>query len=113
MAIMRSHACSGRSAERIHGLVPPVDCRRVTQDLSVSPVYDAIFWNPPASERYQMKHARPPKPDNIKVYEAHVGIATPEPRVGSYPEFSERLDYTRRGKRGDAYLPHHFHVALI
>ncbi|PWN41676.1 glycoside hydrolase [Ceraceosorus guamensis] len=77
------------SGERIERL--PAWIKRVTQDLSVSPVYDAIFWNPPASERYQMKHPRPPKPDNIKVYEAHVGIATPEPRVGSYPEFTKNV----------------------
>lgn len=65
--------------------------RRVTQDLSVSPVYDAIFWNPPKSERYVMKHPRPPKPADLKVYEAHVGIATPEPRVGSYTEFTRNV----------------------
>lgn len=42
---------------------------RVTQDLSVSPAYDAIFWNPP--EKYKFKNKSPPKPKAVKVYEAH------------------------------------------
>lgn len=43
--------------------------RRVTQDLSVSPVYDAVFWNPP--QKYQFKNKRPAPPRAVKVYEAH------------------------------------------
>ena len=77
------------SGERIERLSPWI--KRVTQDLSVSPVYDARFWNPPKNEVYRMKHPRPPKPENIKVYEAHVGIATPEPRVGQFSEFTKNI----------------------
>lgn len=65
------------------------DCdpfRRVTQDLSVSPVYDAIYWDP--QEKYQWKNKSPPALDSVKVYEAHVGISTPEGRVGTYKEFT-------------------------
>lgn len=49
-----------------------VDClllRRVVQDLSVSPAYEAVFWNPP--EKYKFKNPRPKKPKAVKVYEAH------------------------------------------
>ncbi|KAN0062659.1 alpha-1,4-glucan branching enzyme [Thecaphora frezii] len=74
------------SGERIERL--PTWIKRVTQDLKVSPVYDARFWNPPESERYRFKHPKPPKPSNLKIYEAHVGIATPEPRVGQFKEFT-------------------------
>lgn len=63
----------------------------VTQNLAVSPVYDAIFWNPPQAQRYQFKHPRPPKPDDLKIYEAHVGIASPEPRVASYRDFTQNV----------------------
>lgn len=42
---------------------------RVTQDLSVSPNYEAVFWNPP--KRYHWKNKAPPKPKSLKVYEAH------------------------------------------
>ncbi|OSX60390.1 glycoside hydrolase family 13 protein [Postia placenta MAD-698-R-SB12] len=77
------------SGERIERL--PVWIKRVTQDLSVSPVYDARFWNPPQSERYQFKNARPPQPRSVRIYEAHVGISTNEYRVGTYKEFTAHM----------------------
>lgn len=76
-------AANGERIERL-----PAWIRRVVQDLSVSPVYDAVFWNPPASAQYKIKNPKPPKPHDLKVYEAHVGIATPEARVGTYKEFT-------------------------
>lgn len=54
-------------------------------------MYDARFWNPPASERYQFKHPRPKKPTSVRVYEAHVGISTPEQRVATYKEFTKDM----------------------
>ncbi|CAO1631674.1 unnamed protein product [Parajaminaea phylloscopi] len=77
---------SGETIDRL-----PAWIRRVTQDLSVSPVYDAIFWNPSPSDLYRPKNAKPPKPDNLKIYEAHVGIATPEARVGTFKEFTANV----------------------
>ncbi|KAF9569561.1 alpha-1,4-glucan branching enzyme [Mortierella alpina] len=62
---------------------------RVTQDLSVSPHYDAVFWNPP--QKYVWKNKAPPKPKSLKVYEAHVGIATVEGRVGQFTEFTANV----------------------
>ena len=75
--------------ERIERL--PAWIKRVTQDLTVSPVYDARFWNPPAAEVYKFKNARPPKPASTKIYEAHVGISTSEGRVGTYKEFTQNV----------------------
>ncbi|QRV91091.1 alpha-amylase [Ceratobasidium sp. AG-Ba] len=72
--------------ERIERL--PAWIKRVTQDLAVSPVYDARFWNPPADQKYTFKHPRPPKVTSARIYEAHVGISTPDPRVGTYKEFT-------------------------
>ncbi|KAL5508118.1 GLC3 [Sanghuangporus vaninii] len=77
------------SGERIERL--PAWIKRATQDLSVSPVYDARFWNPPASEKYVFKNKRPAKPEAAKIYEAHVGISTPEGRVGTYKEFTQNM----------------------
>ncbi|PWN29018.1 glycoside hydrolase [Jaminaea rosea] len=77
------------SGERIERL--PAWIKYAVQDLSVSPVYDAVFWNPSQQERYVPKHPKPPKPDNAKIYEAHVGIASPEPKVASYKEFTQRV----------------------
>ena len=69
----------------------PAWIKRVTQDLAISPVYEARFWNPPSSEKYQFKHKSPPQPKAVKVYEAHVGISTVEGRVGTYPEFTRDI----------------------
>ncbi len=67
----------------------PAWISRVTQDLSVSSVYDARFWNP--SKKYQFKNPKPPKPESIRIYEAHVGISTPEPKIGTYKEFTVNM----------------------
>ncbi|KAI1495847.1 glycoside hydrolase superfamily [Biscogniauxia marginata] len=75
--------------ERIDRL--PAWIKYVTQDLSVSPAYDARFWNPPASEKYTFKHSRPQQPLSARVYEAHVGISSPEQRVTTYKEFTKNM----------------------
>lgn len=55
------------TGERIYRL--PAWIKRVVQDLSVSPTYDAVFWNP--DETYEFRYPRPPRPESIRVYEAH------------------------------------------
>ena len=75
---------SGARIERL-----PAWIKRVTQDLTVSPVYEGRFWNPSTSEKYVFKHRQLSKPTNIRIYEAHVGISTSEPRVGIYTEFTK------------------------
>ena len=77
---------SGQRIERL-----PAWIKRVTQDLSVSAIYDAVFWNPPLSERYSFKNDRPPKPASVRIYEAHVGISSPEQRVTTYREFTQNV----------------------
>ncbi|KAG7901913.1 hypothetical protein KL905_000847 [Ogataea polymorpha] len=54
-----------------------------------NPAYEARFWNPPTN--YEFKHPRPPLPQSLKIYEAHVGISTPEPRIGTYKEFTANV----------------------
>ncbi|KAI3424010.1 uncharacterized protein J3R85_010659 [Psidium guajava] len=51
--------------------------------------YDGVYWDPPPSERYQFKYPRPPKPVAPRIYEAHVGMSSSEPRVNSYREFAD------------------------
>ncbi|GJJ07519.1 alpha-1,4-glucan branching enzyme [Clathrus columnatus] len=77
---------SGQRIERL-----PAWITRVTQDLSISPVYEARLWNPPKEERYTFKFSRPPRPEGIRIYEAHVGISTSEPRIGTYKEFTRDI----------------------
>lgn len=67
----------------------PAWVHRVTQDMSYSTTYEARFWNPPVAQRYQFKHPRPPQPQSVRIYEAHVGISTSEHRVGTYKEFTK------------------------
>jgi 1,4-alpha-glucan branching enzyme len=55
------------SGERIYRL--PAWINYVTQELSVSATYDAVFWNPP--NKYVFKNSRPKRPKSIRVYEAH------------------------------------------
>lgn len=75
---------SGERIERV-----PVWIMRVIQDLSVSTLYEGIFWNPPKSERYVFKNQKPPKPKSVRIYEAHVGISSPELRITTYKEFTQ------------------------
>ena len=79
-------ASSGERIERI-----PAWIKRVTQDLSISPVYEARFWNPPEEQVYKFKNPRPTPPKSARIYEAHVGISTSEHRVGTYKEFTKDI----------------------
>ncbi|KAF6157791.1 hypothetical protein GIB67_038259 [Kingdonia uniflora] len=51
--------------------------------------YDGVYWNPPSSERYVFKYPRPPMPKAPRIYEAHVGMSSSEPRISSYREFAD------------------------
>ncbi|KAL3437536.1 1,4-alpha-glucan-branching enzyme [Aspergillus tetrazonus] len=78
-----------RSGERIYRI--PAWIKRVVQDLNVSPIYESVFWNPPKAERYNFQHARPKKPKSLRIYEAHVGISSPDTRVATYKEFTANM----------------------
>ncbi|KAL4754320.1 1,4-alpha-glucan-branching enzyme [Aspergillus terricola var. indicus] len=78
-----------RSGERIYRI--PAWIKRVVQDLDVSPIYESVFWNPPKAERYNFQHARPKKPESLRIYEAHVGISSPDTRVATYKEFTANM----------------------
>ncbi len=77
------------TGERIERL--PAWIKRVTQNLAVSPVYDARFWNPLPESRYVFKNKAPPKPRSVRIYEAHVGISSSEPKVATYKEFTANI----------------------
>ncbi|CAH0382025.1 unnamed protein product [Bemisia tabaci] len=53
--------------------------------------YRQYIWQPPANEKYQMKYKHIKRPASLRIYESHVGIATAEPKVGSYKEFIENV----------------------
>ncbi|GAV49507.1 hypothetical protein ZYGR_0P01510 [Zygosaccharomyces rouxii] len=56
------------------------------------PGYEARFWNP--EKPYEFKNKRPhfnQKVDSLRIYEAHVGISSPEPKVASYKDFTQNV----------------------
>ena len=57
------------------------------QNSSVSLEYQPKHWAPPTP--YLWRHPRPPKPTSVRIYEAHVGISSPEAKVASYREFAD------------------------
>lgn len=52
-------------------------------------VFDSLVYNPETT--YQFKHAAPPRPKNLKIYEAHVGMASEDARVATYAEFRTNI----------------------
>eukprot|EP00931_Biecheleriopsis_adriatica_P037100 TRINITY_DN2129_c0_g1_i1.p1 TRINITY_DN2129_c0_g1~~TRINITY_DN2129_c0_g1_i1.p1 ORF type:complete len:813 (-),score=199.50 TRINITY_DN2129_c0_g1_i1:286-2724(-) len=54
-------------------------------------LFNGVFWEPQAQEKYSFKHERPSKPENLKIYEAHVGMGSTEPKVATYKEFADNV----------------------
>eukprot|EP00189_Rhodosorus_marinus_P008869 CAMPEP_0184754644 /NCGR_PEP_ID=MMETSP0315-20130426/44728_1 /TAXON_ID=101924 /ORGANISM="Rhodosorus marinus, Strain UTEX LB 2760" /LENGTH=1183 /DNA_ID=CAMNT_0027234071 /DNA_START=529 /DNA_END=4080 /DNA_ORIENTATION=+ len=80
----------------------PAASTYLIQDNSTK-LFDTVFWNPAERERHVWKHSETwlKRPDSLRIYECHVGMATKEAKVGSYREFSrdilpriKRLGYT-------------------
>eukprot|EP01017_Pseudomicrothorax_dubius_P043586 TRINITY_DN7285_c0_g2_i2.p1 TRINITY_DN7285_c0_g2~~TRINITY_DN7285_c0_g2_i2.p1 ORF type:complete len:726 (-),score=176.72 TRINITY_DN7285_c0_g2_i2:113-2290(-) len=51
-------------------------------------VYDGVYINW-IEHAYKWQHERPPKKQNLKIYECHIGMAGIEPRVHTYKEFTK------------------------
>lgn len=70
------------------GLRIPAWCRRVVQDTSTLQ-FSAQVWD---EQPYQWLNAAPQADDDpLLIYEAHIGMAQEEPRVGTYTEFRDRV----------------------
>ncbi|KAL0117578.1 hypothetical protein PUN28_010409 [Cardiocondyla obscurior] len=63
----------------------------VTQkpDKSEGTTYKQRIWHP--ENTYKFKHPKPKRPESLRIYECHVGIATQEFRVGTYLEFARDI----------------------
>ncbi len=62
----------------------PVYIRRVLQDSSND--WAGVYWDPP--ERFIFKNDIPRMRGGLRIYEAHVGMAREEQRLGTYAEFT-------------------------
>jgi len=54
-------------------------------------IFKYIFYNPPKEQKYVFKHPSPSRPKSLRVYESHVGIASDEPKVATYNDFTENV----------------------
>jgi 1,4-alpha-glucan branching enzyme len=75
---------AGGEGERI-----PAFARRVVQDEATK-IFSAQAWDPPQSYQWKRKDWRR-KGDAPLIYEAHVGMAQEEARVGTYREFADKI----------------------
>ncbi len=66
----------------------PAYAQRVVQD-DATKIFSAQVWQP--EQAYEWQHPAPARPEVPFIYEAHVGMATEENRVGTYREFEEQM----------------------
>ncbi len=64
----------------------PAYAHRVVQDPDTH-IFNAQVWCPP--EAYAWRHAAPPPPEAILIYETHVGMAQEKDGIGTYREFAD------------------------
>lgn len=69
----------GQALDRI-----PSTIRCVAQEADAS--FTGIHWSPPAP--YRFRHRRPTFVGGLRIYEAHVGMALEEGRIGTFAEFA-------------------------
>jgi 1,4-alpha-glucan branching enzyme len=81
---LKVHVVTARGAQdRV-----PAYVRRAVQD-PVNHDFSGQLWDPP--EPYVFRHAAPRASSTPRIYEAHVGMALEEPRLGSYGEFTRSV----------------------
>ncbi|CAL9183351.1 unnamed protein product [Musa hybrid cultivar] len=59
--------------------------------------YNGIYYDPPEEEKYVFQHPQPKAPKSLRIYESHVGMSSPEPKINTYASF--RDDVLPRIKR--------------
>jgi 1,4-alpha-glucan branching enzyme len=60
-------------------------------DLTYGINYKQMFWNPPQSTKYTFQYRKPVRPDTLRIYECHVGIATEKLEIGTYRNFADNV----------------------
>ncbi|XP_029302388.1 1,4-alpha-glucan-branching enzyme [Cottoperca gobio] len=75
-----------KKGERLYRISPWA--KYVNRDEK-SIIYDWVHWDPP--QPYTQIHPRPKKPTSLRIYEAHVGIASSEGKVATYTNFTNNV----------------------
>lgn len=70
------------------GIRLPAYSRRVVQDDNTK-LFSAQVWRP--DKPYRFRHAAPVFHEPVLIYEAHIGMAREEARVGTYAEFERDI----------------------
>jgi 1,4-alpha-glucan branching enzyme len=66
----------------------PAYIRRAVQDQRNND-WAGVFWNPP--KPYKFKNPIPKLKGNLRIYEAHIGMAREEAKIGTFLEFSKDI----------------------
>uniref|UniRef100_A0ACD5Z545 Uncharacterized protein n=1 Tax=Avena sativa TaxID=4498 RepID=A0ACD5Z545_AVESA len=53
--------------------------------------YNGIYYDPPEEEKYVFKHPQPKRPKSLRIYETHVGMSSPEPKINTYANFRDEV----------------------
>jgi 1,4-alpha-glucan branching enzyme len=67
----------------------PAYIKRVVQDPPGSPSFVGVHWEPATA--FEFRHPLPKRVGGLRVYEAHVGMASEIGRVGTFKEFTENI----------------------
>ncbi|OAY72883.1 1,4-alpha-glucan-branching enzyme 1, chloroplastic/amyloplastic [Ananas comosus] len=51
--------------------------------------YNGIYYDPPEEEKYVFQHPQPKAPKSLRIYESHVGMSSPEPKINTYASFRD------------------------
>lgn len=82
---IRMQTASGGSIDKI-----PAWIRMAVQAPGEIP-FNGVYYNPPAAEQHVFVHPRPPMPKSLRIYEAHVGMSSIEPKISTYAEFRDTV----------------------
>ncbi|MGZ6276225.1 MAG: alpha-amylase family glycosyl hydrolase, partial [Syntrophales bacterium] len=72
-----------------HGERIPAYVRRTIQDPHTN-LFAAQVWQPPVTYQWRKKSFRPSR-EAPRIYEAHVGMAQTEEKIGTFNEFREKI----------------------
>ncbi|XP_057438157.1 1,4-alpha-glucan-branching enzyme 1, chloroplastic/amyloplastic isoform X2 [Lotus japonicus] len=51
--------------------------------------YNGIYYDPPEEEKYVFRHPQPKRPKSLRIYESHIGMSSPEPKINTYANFRD------------------------
>uniref|UniRef100_A0A453BXL0 Glycosyl hydrolase family 13 catalytic domain-containing protein n=4 Tax=Aegilops tauschii subsp. strangulata TaxID=200361 RepID=A0A453BXL0_AEGTS len=53
--------------------------------------FNGIYYDPPEEEKYVFQHPQPKRPESLRIYESHIGMSSPEPKINSYANFRDEV----------------------